>query len=138
MARSGARGGRWSPNSDRVPHSSPSPLARPTIPVGYEPVARTDALVPGRLLTARAPDGEPICLVRHEGEIFALRDRCSHQAFPLSEGEVREGGLVECVWHGARFDCRTGRAVAGPASGRVPTYDVLVVDGWICIGERRP
>ncbi len=117
--------------------STPSPLARPVIPAGYEPVARDDELLEGRLLTARAPDGDPVCLVRHDGELFALRDRCSHQAFPLSEGDLRPGGLLECVWHGARFDCRTGRAVCGPASGRVPTYYVIVVEGWICVGERR-
>jgi|SRR5690606_11606569 len=117
----------------------PSPLARPDAPPGFEPVVREDALRERGLLAVRAPDGEPVCLVRGiGGELHALRDRCSHQAFPLSQGELRQDGTLECVWHGARFECRTGTAVRGPATGPVPLYDVVTVDGWICVGPRRP
>lgn len=116
----------------------PSPLARPDVPPGFEPVVRSETLGEGTLLAARAPDGENVCLVRSSGGLFALRDRCTHQGFPLSQGELSEDGTLECVWHGARFDCNTGAAVRGPACGSVATYEVLVVDGWICVGPRRP
>jgi 3-phenylpropionate/trans-cinnamate dioxygenase ferredoxin component len=58
--------------------------------------------------------GEAIVLARWDGEIFALEDRCSHQDFP-SRREV-EDGKIECVFHGAKFDLRTGKAVALPPS----------------------
>jgi len=66
-------------------------------------------------------EGEPILLARWGGELFALEDRCSHQDFPLSKGEI-EDGTVECVLHGARFDLRTGRAVRLPAVKGVRSY----------------
>jgi 3-phenylpropionate/trans-cinnamate dioxygenase ferredoxin subunit len=115
----------------------PSPLERPAAPAGFEPVARDSSLPDGTILAVRAPDGEDVCLLRAGGNVFALRDRCSHQAFPLSQGELCGNDTVECVWHGARFDIRTGKAMRGPATGSVPTYEVLEVDGWICVGPRR-
>lgn len=70
-------------------------------------------------------DGLEIVLVKWDDEIFALEDRCSHQDFPLSEGEVDDGKL-ECVYHGAKFDVRSGRAVQLPAIRPVKTYPVEI------------
>ncbi len=76
-------------------------------------------------LHATTGNGEEIVVVRWEGEFFALEDRCSHQDFPLSDGEVMDGTL-ECVFHGARFDIRTGDAVQLPAIRPVRTFPVEV------------
>ena len=76
--------------------------------------------------------GEAIVLARREGEIFALEDRCSHEDFPLSEGEIVDGAL-ECVLHGARFDLRTGRALSLPAVRPVKTYRAEIRDGGIYV-----
>jgi 3-phenylpropionate/trans-cinnamate dioxygenase ferredoxin component len=70
-------------------------------------------------------EGERVVLVRWEDEIFALEDRCSHRDFPLSDGEVEDGQL-ECVFHGARFDLRTGKAMRLPAIRPVRTFPVEV------------
>jgi nitrite reductase/ring-hydroxylating ferredoxin subunit len=99
--------------------------------------AKTSDLPPGTLLAVTLPNGESVCLVNHDGDVRALEDNCSHQDFPLSEGELLEDGTVECVWHGARFDCRSGAACAGPARTPVATYDVRVEDGTIHVGARR-
>jgi 3-phenylpropionate/trans-cinnamate dioxygenase ferredoxin component len=69
--------------------------------------------------------GEAIVLARWDGEIFALEDRCSHQDFPLSSGEV-EDGKIECIFHGAKFDLRTGKAVRLPAIAPVRTFPVEI------------
>lgn len=66
---------------------------------------------------------------------MAVRDVCSHQAFPLSEGTLLPGGVIECAWHGARFDCRSGEAVAPPADEPVPRHRVSVRDGEIFVSE---
>jgi nitrite reductase/ring-hydroxylating ferredoxin subunit len=44
---------------------------------------------------------------------------------------------VECVWHGARFDCLSGAVNKGPAVDPVPMYDVRVEAGKILVGPRR-
>ena len=69
--------------------------------------------------------GDEIALVETEGEVFAIRDWCSHAAVPLSEGEV-DGYTIECWLHGSRFDLRTGKPTAMPATVPVPVYPVKI------------
>jgi 3-phenylpropionate/trans-cinnamate dioxygenase ferredoxin subunit len=71
--------------------------------------------------------GLPICLVRSGSRVYALRDECSHQDVPLSEGEV-EGGAIECWLHGSRFDLATGAALGPPATRPVAVYPVWIAD----------
>ncbi|TVR66588.1 MAG: non-heme iron oxygenase ferredoxin subunit [Gemmatimonadales bacterium] len=77
-------------------------------------------------------DGLEVVLVRLDDGIYAMEDRCSHQDFPLSEGAV-ENGQLECVFHGAKFDVRTGKAKQLPAIKSVRTFPVEVRDGEIFV-----
>lgn len=102
-------------------------------------VARTQDLEPGALLSIALPDGRRVVLVRHAEGISALEDRCPHQAMPLSSGELLPDGTIECPWHGARFESRTGRCVQGPATDDVPTCPVEVApDGTIYLVRPDP
>jgi nitrite reductase/ring-hydroxylating ferredoxin subunit/uncharacterized membrane protein len=69
-------------------------------------------------------------LVRLDGEICAIENRCSHRGGPLADGEM-EGGCVRCPWHGSRFDLATGEVVNGPATVNQPVYQARVQDGQI-------
>ena len=69
--------------------------------------------------------GDEIALVQTEGEVFAIRDWCSHAAVPLSEGEV-DGYSIECWLHGSCFDLRTGQPTSMPATVPVPVYPVKI------------
>ena len=69
--------------------------------------------------------GDEIALVQTKGEVFAIRDWCSHAAVPLSEGEV-DGYTIECWLHGSRFDLRTGKPTSMPATVPVPVYPVKI------------
>jgi 3-phenylpropionate/trans-cinnamate dioxygenase ferredoxin subunit len=71
-------------------------------------------------------DGEPVAIVRVSGgDVFAIRDVCSHAEVPLSEGEV-DGCTIECWLHGSRFDLRTGKPTGMPATEPVPVYPVKI------------
>jgi phenylpropionate dioxygenase-like ring-hydroxylating dioxygenase large terminal subunit len=66
----------------------------------------------------------PLVLFRGSGGgVAVLEDRCPHRNVPLSLGTVRNG-LLECAYHGWRFDERGScRAVPGlteerPSAGR--------------------
>lgn len=48
---------------------------------------------------------------------FAVSNVCRHQFAKLGQGQVREGCL-ECPWHRARYDVRSGEMVSGP-KGRI-------------------
>jgi nitrite reductase/ring-hydroxylating ferredoxin subunit len=51
--------------------------------------------------------GHSIALFDHEGEVYAVDNRCPHMGFPLSKGSV-EDGLLTCHWHHARFELSCG------------------------------
>lgn len=79
------------------------------------------------LVAVEAADGQKIVLVATgDGAVYALQDRCSHADFPLSDGQVLDGGRIECQYHGAKFDIASGRAVALPAIRPVKTYEVRI------------
>jgi 3-phenylpropionate/trans-cinnamate dioxygenase ferredoxin subunit len=80
------------------------------------------------------------------GEPFAVSNRCRHLFAPLGKGSVTEDGCLQCPWHGARYDVRTGAMVRGPQGAfkplagavkattgarRLRTYPVELRDGAI-------
>lgn len=69
--------------------------------------------------------GKTIAVFNLGGEYFAIDDACSHVDGPLSEGFI-EGEEVECPWHGARFNIKTGAALCDPAEGDLAKYPVRV------------
>jgi 3-phenylpropionate/trans-cinnamate dioxygenase ferredoxin subunit len=55
--------------------------------------------------------------------VFAVHNECTHEAVPLSEGEV-DDGVIECWRHGSCFDLRTGAVLNLPAVLPVAVYPV--------------
>jgi 3-phenylpropionate/trans-cinnamate dioxygenase ferredoxin subunit len=49
-----------------------------------------------------------------DGEPFAVSNRCRHLFASLGEGHVTDEGCLQCPWHGARYDVRTGKMTRGP------------------------
>ncbi len=94
-------------------------------PPGFARAAAMEDVPPGSLKAVRL-DGLAVVLCNVEGEIFAVEDNCSHQHFPLSKGEL-DDQVLTCDWHGARFDVRTGEALALPAVQPVRTFQVRVL-----------
>ena len=75
-------------------------------------------------------DGARLCVVRIGDDVLCIADRCSHEDFSLSEGEVLVGQReIECARHGAMFDLATGQPCSFPATKPVATYVVTVADG---------
>jgi 3-phenylpropionate/trans-cinnamate dioxygenase ferredoxin subunit len=83
-------------------------------------------------LKAADADGTAIVLANVDGKICALEDRCSHEEYPLSDGEL-DGGDVVCAYHGARFDACSGARKALPAVLPVPSYPVEVRGGDVYV-----
>ena len=98
----------------------------------FERVAE-GALAAGELRAARLADGTPVCLGNADGQLFAVRDECPHSAFPLSQGTLMPGARLECGWHGAQFDCRTGAVLEGPATDPLVKFDVRASDDTIWV-----
>ena len=89
-------------------------------------------------------DGRSIGVFNVNGEYFAIRNRCPHQAGPLCKGRLagvlvsplpgefeltRPGEILRCPWHGWEFDIRTGQSWFDPRGVRVRRYDVSIEPG---------
>ena len=92
----------------------------------------TIADVPVGTLKGVDANGVAIVLANVDGVICALRDQCSHEEYPLSDGEL-DGGHLVCAYHGARFDACTGARKALPAVLPVRSFAVDVRDGEIFV-----
>jgi nitrite reductase/ring-hydroxylating ferredoxin subunit len=66
------------------------------------------------------------------GEVVAVQDQCTHLGMPLHDGRLM-GGTITCPFHGACFDLKTGRAIAGPAVSSLRSYRVRIAGDDIFI-----
>jgi len=81
-------------------------------------------------------DSHVLTVARHEGQVYAVQEFCTHRYGPLSEGTVQNGHII-CPWHGSGFDLRTGKVCEGPAKVDLRTFPVQIRNGTICIGIER-
>lgn len=59
------------------------------------------------------------------GAPFAVSNRCRHLFAALGEGRVTADGCLECPWHGARYDVRSGKMTRGPQGAFRPLAGVV-------------
>jgi nitrite reductase/ring-hydroxylating ferredoxin subunit len=79
-------------------------------------------------------DGSRVAVFWHEGQAWAVDNRCPHMGFPLSRGTVRDG-LLTCHWHHARFDLASGGTL-DPFAGDVRTFPTVIRDGVVFVDPR--
>ena len=104
----------------------------------FEDVAALEQLPEGEMLGVELKNGQPVCVFNHNGTVGAIGNLCTHALFHLSQGVLHTDGTIECLWHGARFDCRTGAARRHPAEWPVPVYEVRVDNGRVLVGPEKP
>jgi nitrite reductase/ring-hydroxylating ferredoxin subunit len=95
-------------------------------------VAAVEQLPPGAVVDVEV-DGRRLALVNQDGAVYAVQRDCTHAAGPLTEGGLAPGCMLQCPWHGAVFDVRTGQVRRGPARKPLRTYPVEVVDGAVLV-----
>ncbi len=96
-------------------------------------VASVEDVPEGGTLPTRC-GGEPVCLYKLQGTIFATHDTCTHGQASLADGFVYEEN-IECPLHQGLFHIPTGRAVGAPCTEDIKTYSVKVEDGAILIAQ---
>ncbi len=112
-------------------------------------LVRVADLGPDQVVEVATQDHGVLAVGLADGLPFATGNLCRHQGAKLGRGQVRDGCL-ECPWHRARYDVRTGAMVEGPKGRvfgfapyaqavklwanspvRLRTFDVRLSDGWI-------
>ena len=93
-------------------------LEGPDFEKGYETADVHD----GDMLLGHA-FGEAVLVARRGEQFFAIGATCTHYGGPLAKGLMVDC-TVRCPWHHARFDLRTGEAIAAPALNNVACYGI--------------
>ena len=88
----------------------------------FEKGFNIDDVGDGKMLLGHA-FGEAVLVARRGDELFAIGATCTHYGGPLAKGLMVDC-IVRCPWHHARFDLRTGEAIAAPALNNVAAYKI--------------
>src|SRR5438552_16745031 len=88
----------------------------------FEKGCKIDQVADGEMLLGHA-FGEQVLVARRGNELFAIDATCTHYGGPLAKGLMVDC-TVRCPWHHARFDLRTGEAIAAPALNNVSCYKI--------------
>src|SRR2546423_3220671 len=88
----------------------------------FEKGFNIDDVTDGKMLLGHA-FGEAVLVARRGEELFAIGATCTHYGGPLAKGLMMDC-TVRCPWHHARFDLRTGEAIAAPALNNVTCYKI--------------
>jgi len=88
----------------------------------FEKGCKIDQVADGEMLLGHAFD-EQVLVARRGDELFAIGATCTHYGGPLAKGLLVDC-TVRCPWHHARFDLRTGEAIAAPALNNVACYKI--------------
>lgn len=75
------------------------------------------------------PKGLGILLVRVDGELHAVANKCAHMACPLEGGKL-DGAVLVCPCHDWRFDVRTGEFLDARELS-IATFPTRVQDGKV-------
>ena len=82
-------------------------------------VASTQEIPVGKMKHVEV-DGKEIAITNINGKYYAFDDRCGHSSARLSMGVIN-GNVVTCSFHGAQFDCTTGKKVREANATAPPT-----------------
>ena len=77
-------------------------------------VAGKASEIPPGTLKRVAAEGGDIVVANVGGTFCAMADKCTHAGASLAEGSI-VGANVVCGWHGAQFECSSGRLAKFPA-----------------------
>src|SRR5947209_12037561 len=88
-------------------------------------------------MESEVPEGGAMCVTANQrpfalfkvgGKVYCLDNTCTHLGGPLCQGRL-QGSIIQCQWHGSRFDVTSGNVVGPPARKPVQSYPVAIEDG---------
>lgn len=78
--------------------------------------------------------GGAICIVHCDDGFHAVADRCSHEDYSLSEGDIDAAQCeIECWKHGSLFSLTTGEPLTLPATLPIEVYAVEIEENTVFV-----
>ena len=84
-----------------------APKGKASAAYTFVAVCKSDELAEGEVRQVKARGKELAVGRLAGGQLFAVGGRCSHMFARLGNGKL-EGTLLECPWHGTKFDVTDG------------------------------
>lgn len=127
-----------------------APKGKESTAFTFVPVCKSDELAEGEVRQVKARGKELAVGRLVGGQLFAVGGRCSHMFARLGKGTI-DGCLLECPWHGTKFDVTDGGVanwVTRPLALKltydatlpafmkrgIPTYEVKEEGGEVLVG----
>ena len=98
--------------------------------------AMDDGKLKENAMSVAYPKGLPVLLIKKEGRIYAISNKCAHMACALSGGSLF-GFMLKCPCHDWLYDIRTGKFFNAPELS-LPVYESRVENGKIFINIGGP
>jgi len=93
--------------------------------MGRVVMGKTSDFPPGKMQMISV-EGKDVLVLNLDGSYYAIDDTCTHMGASLTEGQL-EGSTVICGWHGANFDCKSGKLEKFPAKiNDLKSYKVVI------------
>ena len=94
-----------------------------------------DQVAPGGMHPV-AHEGHKLVVVRADADTVAVLDnRCPHEGYPLSQGQL-DGGTLTCCWHNWKFNVSDGACLMGGEGAK--SWPSRVVGGAIEVDVSEP
>ena len=90
----------------------------------FERVADSSEVPVGQMKIVKV-SGQDVVIANVSGQFFAFTNKCTHVGGPLGRGKLIDN-IVQCPWHGSKFDVKTGAVVGPPARTPIQTFEVKV------------
>ena len=82
-------------------------------------------------ITKVTVDDRDLVIVKQDGRVYAMPDRCTHAKYPLHDGELAPG-KIKCMHHGATFDLESGKPTM-PAFKKLELFGATIEDGRVIV-----
>ena len=69
-------------------------------------------------------------LIYRSDQFYLLDNLCPHKSAALCDGQLN-GDEIQCPWHQARFDIKTGRGLSPLAGKGVNSWPLAILDGQL-------
>ena len=79
--------------------------------------------------------GKQIAIFRTRQGILACDNRCPHEGYPLSEGDLADTCTLTCNWHNWKFNLKTGENLYGGDRLRIYPVEIRGQEVWVDLKE---
>ncbi len=73
-----------------------------------------------------------LLLIYQSDQFYLLDNLCPHKGAALCEGQLKDD-VIECPWHKAQFDIKTGSGLSRLAGNGVKSWPLTIEDGQLSV-----